>query len=117
LLLSISGDVFSIHAFIGADVNGQAMKATECSSLSANPRAVGLQSARRQRLFVWVAFLSAVLTSGCQTFNMTPEKFSEQQKGRYDCSPESRTVEVAGFLLYLLHPCWESRIPDPMPEL
>jgi len=61
--------------------------------------------------------LSALLTSGCQTFNMTPEKFSEQQKGRYDCSPESRTVEVAGTLLYFIGPFLGCRMPGPAPEL
>jgi hypothetical protein len=92
------------------------MKATECSSLSPNPRVVDLQSARRQRLFVSVAFLTAVLTSGCQTFNMTPEKFAQQQKGRYDCSPEARTVEVAGSLLYFMHPFSGCRMTGPVPE-
>jgi hypothetical protein len=71
---------------------------------------------RGQRLFVSVVSFSAVLTSGCQTFNMTPEKFAEQQKGRYDCSPEARTVEVAGCLLYFLQPCLGSRMPVPESE-
>jgi hypothetical protein len=75
------------------------------------------QSARRQRLFVSVAFLLALLTSGCQTFNMTPEKFAQQQKGRYDCSPEARTVEVAGTLLYFMGPFLGCRMPGPVPEL
>jgi hypothetical protein len=98
------------------------MNATKCAALSANPRAVGFQSAGarltvdRQRLFVSVVSLSATLTSGCQTFNMSPEKFAEQQKGHYDCTPEARTVEVAGCLLYLLYPCLGRRMPDPPPE-
>src|SRR6266545_2987445 len=104
------------------------MKATKCAVSSANPRAVGLQGAGRkltglhgrQRLFLSVISLSAVLASGCQTFNMSPEKFAEQQKGRYDCTPEARTVEAAGnvlYFLYFLYPCSGRRMPDPAPEL
>jgi len=121
---SISGEVLSINAGIGANVNRSGMKATKCISLSANPRAVGLQAAsatltvlhRRQRLFVLVVSLSAVLASGCQTFNMSPEKFAEQQRGHYDCTPEAKTVEVAGCLLYFLSACSGRRMPDPAPE-
>jgi len=50
------------------------------------------------------------------TFNMSPEKFAEQQKGHYDDSPEARSVEVAGYLLYFLHPCSGWRTPDPASE-
>jgi len=124
LLQSIFGDVLSIHAFIGADVNRRGMKATKCAVLSANPRAIGLPSAsakltllhRLQRSFILVVSLAAVLTSGCQTFNMSPEKFAEQQKGHYDCTPEAKTVEVAGLMLYFLTACSGRRMPDPAPE-
>ena len=121
---SISGDVLSINAFIGANGNRRGMKATKRTAFSVNRRAVGLQTVnakltflhRRQRLFVSVVSLLAVLTSGCQTFNMTPEKFAEQQKGHYDCSPEARTVEVAGTLLYFLSACSPRHLPVPAPE-
>ena len=100
------------------------MKATKRTAFSVNRRAVGLQAVnakfaflhRRQRLFVSVVSLLAVLTSGCQTFNMTPEKFAEQQKGHYGCTPEAKTVEVAGSLLYFLTAFSGSRMPDPAPE-
>jgi len=121
---SISDDVLSINAFIGTNVNRCGMKATKCAALSANPRAVGLKSASakftvlrsRQRLFVAVVSLAALLASGCQTFNMSPEKFAEQQKGHYDCTPEAKTVEVAGCLLYFLSACSGRRMSDPAPE-
>ncbi len=121
---SISGDVLSINAFIGANGNRRGMKATKRTAFSVNRRAVGLQAVnakltflhRRQRLFVSVVSLLAVLTSGCQTFNMTPEKFAEQQKGHYGCTPEAKTVEVAGSLLYFLTAFSGSRMPDPAPE-
>ena len=67
--------------------------------------------------FLSVSFLSAVLASGCQTFNMSPEKFAEQQKGHYDCSPEARTVEAAGSLLYVLQFLGGCRMSGPAPEL
>ena len=67
--------------------------------------------------FLSVIFLSAVLASGCQTFNMSPEKFAEQQKGHYDCTAEARTVEAAGSLLYVLHFLGGCRMPGPVPEL
>jgi len=66
--------------------------------------------------FLSVIFLSAVLASGCQTFNMSPEKFAEQQKGHYDDTPEARIVEVAGYLLDFLNPCSGCRTPDPASE-
>ncbi len=121
---SISGEVLSINAGICANVNTRGMRATECAALSANPRVVGLQSAsaklpvvhRRPRLFVSVVSLAALLASGCQTFNMPPEKFAEQQRGHYDCTPEAKTVEVAGCLLYFLSACSGRRMPDAAPE-
>ena len=124
LLQSIFGDELSINAFVGADDNPRGMKATKRTALSVDRRAIGLPSTsaqgtvirRRQRLFVSVAFLLAVLTSGCQTFNMTPEKFAEQQMGHYDCTPGGKTMEVAGCLLYFLSPGMGSRMPDPAPE-
>ena len=67
-------------------------------------------------MFLSVISLSAALACGCQTFNMSSEKFAEQQRGRYDCSPEARTVEVAGSLLYFLHPFLGYRMPGPVPE-
>jgi len=100
------------------------MKATKRTALSVNRRAIGLPSAsaeltvvhRRQRLLVAVVSLSVVLISGCQTFNMSPEKFVEQQRGHYDCTPEAKTVEVAGCLLYFLSACSGRRMPDAAPE-
>ena len=100
------------------------MKTTKCTAFSLNRRAVGLRSVnakltllhRRQRFFVSAVSLAAALTSGCQTFNMTQEKFAEQQKGHYDCTPEAKTVEVAGCLLYVLYPLLGSRMPDPAPQ-
>ena len=100
------------------------MKTTKRTAFSVNRRAVELPSASaklklfhgRQRLFVSLVSLAAVLTSGCQTFNMTQEKFAEQQKGHYDCTPEAKTVEVAGCLLYVLYPLLGSRMPDPAPQ-
>ena len=71
----------------------------------------------KRAAFLSLIFLSAVLASGCQTFNMSPEKCAEQQKGHYDCTPEARSVEVAGFLVYFLHPLLSCRMPDPAPEL
>jgi len=47
---------------------------------------------------------------------MSPEKFAEKQKGRYDCSPEARTVEVAGTLLYFMTAFSPRHMPDPAPE-
>src|SRR2546425_6417491 len=99
------------------------MKATKSDALSANPPAIGLPSASakltlfhwRPRLFLSVVSLSAVLTTGCQTFNMSAEKFAEQQKGQYDCTPGSKTVEFAGCLLYFLYPCSGRRMPGPAP--
>jgi len=61
--------------------------------------------------------LLAVLTSGCQTFNLPPEKFAEQQMGHYESTPGTKTMEVAGCLLYLLHPSVGTRVSDPVPEL
>ena len=123
LLQSIFGDELSINAFVGADDNPRGMKASKRTALSVDRRAIGLPSTsaqgtvirRRQRLFVSVAFLLAVLTSGCQTFNMTPEKFAEQQMGHYDCTPEARTVVVAGSLLYFLSAFSGRRMPDSVP--
>ena len=115
---SISGDVLSINAFIGANGNRRGMKATKRIAFSVNRRATAKFTFlhRRQRLFVSVVSLLAVLTSGCQTFNMTPEKFAEQQKGHYGCTAEAKTVEVAGSLLYFLTAFSGSRMPDPAPE-
>ena len=73
--------------------------------------------ATKRAAFLSVTFLSAVLASGCQTFNMSPEIFAEQQKGHYACTPEAKTVEAAGNLLYLLHFLGGCRMPDPAPEL
>src|SRR5439155_23918541 len=100
------------------------MKTTTCAKSSAIPGAVGFPSTsaklaalhRCRRLFLSVVSISAVLTSGCQTFNMSPEKFAEQQKGHYDDSPEARTVEVAGYLLYFLHPLVGCHMPDSASE-
>jgi hypothetical protein len=72
--------------------------------------------ARKHAGFLSAVSLSAVLVSGCQTFNMSPEKFAEQQKGHYDCTPEARTVEVAGCLVYFLHPLLGCRMLAPAPE-
>jgi len=47
---------------------------------------------------------------------MSPEKFAEQQKGRYDDTPEARTVEIAGYLLYFLHPLVGCHMPDSASE-
>jgi len=72
--------------------------------------------ATKRAAFISVVSISAVLASGCQTFNMSSEKFAEQQKGHYDCSPEAKTVEVAGSLLYFMTAGSGSRMPDPAPE-
>jgi hypothetical protein len=72
--------------------------------------------ATKRAAFLSVVSISAALASGCQTFNMTPEKFAEQQKGHYDCTPEARTVEVAGNLLYFLSAFSPRHMPDPAPE-
>jgi len=72
--------------------------------------------ATSRAMFLSVISLSAALASGCQTFNMSSEKFAEQQRGRYDCSPEARTVEVAGSLLYFMRPFLGCRMPGPVPE-
>ena len=90
------------------------MKATMCAAQSGNPLSNGLQAAtailtalhRRHPLFFPVAFLAAMLTSGCQTFNMSPEQFAEQQKGHYADTIEARGVEVFGTMLYILRPCF-----------
>jgi len=47
---------------------------------------------------------------------MSQEKFAEQQNAHYDCSPEARTVEVAGSLLYFMTAGAGSRMHDPAPE-
>jgi len=86
------------------------MKATKCISLSANPRAVGLQSSQRDThrapqasaIVRLVVSLSAVLASGCQTFNMSPEKFAEQQRGHYALHTGSEDCGSCGCLLYFL---------------
>jgi len=124
LLRSISGEGLSINAFIGPNVNRCGMKATKSAELSANPRVGGVQAAnaklnlmhKGKRIFVSAVAFAAVLTSGCQTFNMTPEKFAEQQMGHYDCTAGGKTLEVAGTLLYFLAPASGSRMPDPAPE-
>ena len=72
--------------------------------------------ATKRVAFLSVVSISAALASGCQTFNMSPEKFAEQQKGRYDDTPEARTVEIAGYLLYFLHPLVGCHMPDSASE-
>ncbi len=111
---SIAIEVLSINAIIGAGGNPLCMKATMCAAQSGNPLSNGLQAAtailtalhRRHPLFFPVAFLAAMLTSGCQTFNMSPEQFAEQQKGHYADTIEARGVEVFGTMLYILRPCF-----------
>jgi len=100
------------------------MKATHYATPSVIPGAVDLQSTRtkltvrhgREKSIISAVFISALLTSGCLTFNMSPEKFAEQQKGHYDDTPEARIVEVAGYLLDFLNPCSGCRTPDPASE-
>ena len=72
--------------------------------------------ATKRAAFLSVVSISAVLTCGCQTFNMTPEKFAEQQMGHYDCTAGGKALEVAGSLLYFLAPGSGSRMPDSAPE-
>jgi len=99
LAQSISSEILSINAFIGVNANPWRMKVT------------------KRAAFFSLVSLSAVLASGCQTFNMSSEKFAEQQKGHYDCTAEARTVEVAGCVLYFLRPILGCRMPGPAPEL
>ncbi len=42
--------------------------------------------------------------AGCQTFNMTQEKFEQQQKGQYVQTPEAEAVEVSGWFLQFFGP-------------
>ena len=90
LAQSIFGEVLSINPIISENVNRWGMKATNYATPSVIPGTVDLQSTRakltldhgRERSIISAVFVSALLTSGCQTFNMSPEKFAEQQKGR-----------------------------------
>ena len=53
--------------------------------------------ALRKRLCLIACLLAIFCGSGCQTFNMSDEKFRGQQKGRYDeDSTEGQIVEAFG---------------------